>query len=36
MPNEQLDELRPLDVVRQGKAEAVADLAENILLGNTI
>jgi hypothetical protein len=36
MANEQLDELCPLDVVRQGNAEAVANLAENMLLGNTI
>jgi len=34
MPNEQLDKLSPLDVIRQGKAGAVADLAENMLLGN--
>jgi hypothetical protein len=34
MPNEQLDEFSPLDVIRQGKAGAVADLAENMLLGN--
>jgi hypothetical protein len=34
MSNEQLDKLSPLDVIRQGKAGAVADLAENMLLGN--
>jgi hypothetical protein len=34
MLNGQLDELSPLDVIRQGKAGAVADLAENMLLGN--
>ena len=36
MPNEQLDQRSPLDVVRQGMAETVADLAENMLLGNPI
>jgi len=34
MLNDQLDGLSPLDVIRQGKPGAVADLAENMLLGN--
>ncbi len=32
--NEQLDRLTPLDAIRQGHAAAVADLAENMLVGN--
>jgi hypothetical protein len=34
MPNEQLDERTPIDVVRSGKAEVVADLAEDMLTGS--
>jgi hypothetical protein len=34
MPNEQLDKLSPLVAIRQGRAGAVAELAENMLLGN--
>jgi len=34
MPNEQLDERTPIEVVRSGKAEVVADLAEDMLSGS--
>ncbi len=33
MPRPELDELAPLDVVREGKASRVADLAEHMLTG---
>jgi hypothetical protein len=34
MPNAQLDEESPLDVIRKGEAQIVSEFAEDMLLGN--
>jgi hypothetical protein len=34
MPNEQLDDRTPIDLVRRGQADVVADLAEDMLSGS--
>ena len=34
MPNDQLDDRTPIELVRNGKAEVVADLAEDMLSGS--
>jgi len=34
MPNEQLDDRTPIELIRNGKADTVADLAEDMLTGN--
>ena len=34
MPNEELEERTPIELVRNGKAEVVADLAEDMLTGS--
>jgi hypothetical protein len=34
MPNEQFDDRTPIELIRNGKADTVADLAEDMLTGN--
>lgn len=34
MPNAQLDERQPIELIRDGRVEVIADLAENMLTGN--
>ena len=35
MPNDQLDRRTPIELLRSGKADAVADLAADMLSGNS-
>jgi len=34
MPNEQLDDRTPIELIRNGEADTVADLAEDMLTGS--